>query len=284
MSTHPQIVIAALNGDRTEFVDGPLTDESAFRNLLAHKPDVFSIARVKAGDQPEQTYARLRRNIVKSVAATQKHWDTTKVHIFNLQNGRPRYDEVLQPKNDSIVWVIDSFQEENLDRLIDSLLANPHSLVRVVAIDHEAPKVEHTSVLPSREEAGRQRRERLLQKEEWYSSEQVHAIVRGGSKATNVSQTAAELRRKRRLLGVSVAGQYKHPAVQFDADEGRVLPVMQKLLEIMPAAMGEWASVNWLFQGRKSLDSRRPADVLASNPEGVLQAARDDFAPSAETW
>lgn len=275
MSAHPEIVIALLKGDLPEFLDGHLIDEATFRELLAHKPAAFSVARVNAGGMADHTYALLRRNIIKWIAKPEV-WNRARVHIFNFTELRPEFDDVVAPKNDSVVWISDSFGDEQLDRLIDYLVAPPEPLPSIAVATSKG--------LDSPMEAGRKHRERLLREEQWYSSEQVHALVRGGSKATNVSQTAAELRKKHRIVGVSVAGQYMHPAVQFDLDEGRVLSAMPKLLEIIPGDMSEWAIVNWLFQRRKSLRGKRPADVLAADPAAVLQSARDDFEPSASTW
>lgn len=114
----------------------------------------------------------------------------------------------------------------------------------------------------------------------WPTSADVAALLgRGtaenGKRLENPAQAAAVLRKARRLLGVWVPAErgYRHPACQFH--EGALLPVMEPLLQLLPPGnKSGWSQAEWLYSPHALLDKRRPADVLASEPERVLAAAQ----------
>ncbi|AHX16390.1 hypothetical protein CH75_16720 [Dyella jiangningensis] len=128
--------------------------------------------------------------------------------------------------------------------------------------------------------AGAQRRARLLGNETWLSESQVNDLLMEAGRR----RTAEQLRVARKLAGVTIEGVYLYPHVQFDVAAGDVRPVMAEILAVIPSDTGEWATINWLFQRRRSLDGKRPADVLASAPTLAIKAARDDFMPSDADW
>lgn len=136
------------------------------------------------------------------------------------------------------------------------------------------------SVLPTPAEAGAQMRAKLLGNMEWLTQQQVDSLL----KAARRRYTSEQLRAARRLAGVKVEGVYLYPVVQLDKATGMPRPVMAKLLSIIPADMSDWATINWLFQARKSFDGACPAYRLASEPEKVIEAAINDFDPPLTTW
>lgn len=138
----------------------------------------------------------------------------------------------------------------------------------------------NSATIPSPQVAGAQRRARLLGNEVWLTESQVdELLLRPGRR-----RTTAQLREARRLTGVAIGGVYLYPHVQFDLTAREVRPVMAKILAVIPCDMGEWATINWLFQGRRSLDGKRPADILSSAPTLAIKAALDDFMPSNADW
>jgi hypothetical protein len=136
------------------------------------------------------------------------------------------------------------------------------------------------TTLPSREAAGAQHRARLLGNETWLIESQVdELLLRKGRR-----RSGEQLRIGRKLAGVPIGGVYLYPIVQFDMASGEVLPVVAKILAVIPSDTGEWATINWFFQGRRSFDGKCPADMLSSAPALAIKAARDDFTPSAADW
>ncbi|WP_130617556.1 hypothetical protein [Dyella amyloliquefaciens] len=136
------------------------------------------------------------------------------------------------------------------------------------------------TTLLSREEAGAQHRARLLGNETWLTESQVDELL----SRTRRRRSGEQLRIGRKLAGVPIGDVYLYPIVQFDMAAGDVLSVMEELLAVIPPDTGEWATINWLFEGRRSLDGKCPADFLSSAPTLSVKAAREDFMPSEADW
>jgi hypothetical protein len=124
-----------------------------------------------------------------------------------------------------------------------------------------------------------QRRDDLIANEKWFSSEQIAQQARGAVVESNKDQYAYQLRQSGQILGVRHARKRLHPACQFHEVNGRLepLPVMKRLLELLPKDDTGWDQAFWLFQPTGRLDGQRPADVLATRPDDVLTAAEKDF-------
>lgn len=75
------------------------------------------------------------------------------------------------------------------------------------------------------------------------------------------------------------AGQDHYPCFQFDAGQNP-LPIMQKLLPILTTHFTNWQIALWFTSQNPLLDNRKPADLLACEPDAVCQAAR--MAPSSK--
>ena len=123
------------------------------------------------------------------------------------------------------------------------------------------------------------RRDWLIAHERWLTSEDIALGARGGVVESNKDQYAYQLRQSGQVLGVRHQRKRLHPACQFREVEGRLepLPIMKSLLEVLPADASGWDQALWLFQPTGRLDGARPADVLATRPEDVLDAAKKDF-------
>lgn len=124
-----------------------------------------------------------------------------------------------------------------------------------------------------------QRRDHLVANERWLSSEQIAQQARGGVLESNKDQYAYQLRQTGQVLGVRHARKRLHPACQFQEVNGRLepLPVMKRLLDLLPKDETGWDQAFWLFQPTGRLDGQRPADVLATRADDVITAAEKDF-------
>lgn len=116
-------------------------------------------------------------------------------------------------------------------------------------------------------------RAELLNHYELLTSAQIHE--RYGARARNTAALAARWRRQRRILAVDWAGQLLFPAFQFD-NQGRPLPVMERLLAILTPANSEWAIAIWLITPNGWLGGRRPVELLTAEPDSVCEAANDE--------
>jgi len=79
------------------------------------------------------------------------------------------------------------------------------------------------------------------------------------------------------LLGVDVDGAPHDPAFQVGVD-GKLLPLITRLRET--AAKAGWTDtglLQWLLSPTTYLDGRRPVDLLANDPDGVVEVAEQDL-------
>lgn len=124
--------------------------------------------------------------------------------------------------------------------------------------------------------AGAQLRDRLLAQERWLTSEEIPSLA-GVDRETY----ASDLPSRRQLISVRHEGRYLYPAVQFDS-RGVPFPRLPELLNFFPKQ--GWSGIFWLFQPTTRLNGERPADVLATDMEAVIAAARTDFLGDPDGW
>jgi hypothetical protein len=98
-----------------------------------------------------------------------------------------------------------------------------------------------------------------------------------GSEAKNRSALAGRWRREGRLVAVEHHGTLYYPAFQFDED-GKPRPVVESVLgHLDDPRMTSWQQALWFTTANGWLDARRPVDLLESEPEAVVAAARETF-------
>jgi hypothetical protein len=102
-------------------------------------------------------------------------------------------------------------------------------------------------------------------------AEQVHRLY--GSRADNTAALAGQWRKAGRIFGVEHRGKTVFPAFQFDPD-GRPKALVGRVLEALGPRSG-WQIASWFTTPNGWLaDDRRPVDLMDSDPDAVLAAAR----------
>ena len=98
-----------------------------------------------------------------------------------------------------------------------------------------------------------------------------------GSRSTAPRNLAVATRRGGALLAITRGHQALYPGFQFGPD-GRPLPVIRSLRELA-ADVGwlESSVVQWLCAPTTYFDGRRPVELLATEPDRVLDVARRDW-------
>lgn len=134
--------------------------------------------------------------------------------------------------------------------------------------------------LPETDES-RQLREALAA--DWISAAAVGTEI--DSRAKNTSRLANRYRREGRLLGVWIRpqGRYLYPPWQIK--NGQPLPQMESLLALIRGPNGiagdwdtsGWEEVTWFYAPHRRLGGERPSDLMISDPDRVLEAARGEF-------
>jgi len=135
----------------------------------------------------------------------------------------------------------------------------------------------HDEIAPSAAETSQLRRnararKAFLAEMEALSSREVAELV--GSRATNQAALANRWKEEGRIFAVEAGGQTLFPAFQFSEDSGQPQPVIAQILTVLQPRFSGWQTALW-FTGRNSwLGAKRPVDVLKSDPEAVVEAAR----------
>lgn len=117
------------------------------------------------------------------------------------------------------------------------------------------------------------RRRALLSRSDWLTAEEAERRLREiGS--------IRELQDARRLLGVwdPEHRHWRYPAFQFSSGPD-VRAVVADLLNVLPPGNGSgWSQVEWLYSPHPRTGARPPIELIESEPDRVLEAARRQFA------
>jgi hypothetical protein len=118
-------------------------------------------------------------------------------------------------------------------------------------------------------------RRRFLQEFPTLTSQEIAEVNR--SRASNTAALANGWKAAGRVFAVSVARGDLYPAFQF-GEEGKPLPVIAQVLEVMRGEQ-PWTIALWFAGGSGWLGGKRPVDLLHTDPEAVVEAARRTKAP-----
>lgn len=103
-----------------------------------------------------------------------------------------------------------------------------------------------------------------------------------GSQASNRAATANRWRTENRVVAVPWRDELLYPGFQFTA-EGRPYPAVKRALEWLRSdpQTSDWQAALWFAAPTGWLGGRRPVDVLADDPDAVVQAARREVSDRA---
>lgn len=144
--------------------------------------------------------------------------------------------------------------ERKIEQLLD-VLADTHD---PMAEFHTAVAADNTAI-----------RQRFMHEVETLSSAEVAA--RAGHEAKNRHQTAARWKAQARVFAVPYQGHDRFPTFQFDAD-GKPLPLIKKLLEVLPTSRTPWQTAFWFVSSNSWLGGPAPQEML-DDEAAVLEAA-----------
>jgi len=117
----------------------------------------------------------------------------------------------------------------------------------------------------------------FLQRYEVLDTEKVHKLY--GSKADNKAALAGRWRGDGKIFGIDLQGRTVYPAFQFDAS-GKPKPIIAKVLRVLGGKPGPWQIAIWFTSANGWLDGRCPVDVMDTDPDAVIEAARDIGEPT----
>lgn len=127
------------------------------------------------------------------------------------------------------------------------------------------------------------RHARILNEFGWFTAEQLADA--NGSQALHRAALADNWRKRRQVFAVphpdkTARDRDVYPAFQFE--DGRPFKAVQQVLEAFGGRKDGWKLALWFTSNNGALpDSSRPVDLLASDPQAVIEAARHDARGSA---
>lgn len=166
------------------------------------------------------------------------------------------------PDRQALYAIVDKLlpdvRTRHLERKIEQLL-------EVLADTHDPMAEFHTAVAADNTAV----RQRFMQEVETLTSAEVAA--RAGHEAKNRHQTAARWKAQARVFAVPYQGQDRFLAFQFNAD-GKPLPLIKKVLEVLPASRTPWQTAFWFVSSNSWLGGPAPREHL-DDAAAVLEAA-----------
>ncbi len=98
-----------------------------------------------------------------------------------------------------------------------------------------------------------------------------------GSRAGNRRATASRWQGERLCFAIEHEGRLVFPAFQFDPATGRPRPAVAEVIAALRSVgLRGWSVALWWATPHDALGLRRPADVLSSDPDLVIEGARRD--------
>ena len=113
-------------------------------------------------------------------------------------------------------------------------------------------------------------RAEFVQKHPCLTSAQIHEI--SGSRSTNKSVPATRWKNNGLIFSLSFNGRELYPAFQFK--DGKPRPVIRKLLDELPNAMGDWEKAFWFVSNNGWIRGEAAPVETLDDEEAVLSAAR----------
>lgn len=211
--------------------------------------------------------------------------------VFTVQ---PYRDERGRRSRSGRSFVIEVIDETAYTTLLASLTLLDHLLAEKIAKVRERRLEEMVDFMAARmlapsavelEMAQRlaHRHVRILNEFGYFTAEQLADA--NGSQASNRAALADNWRKRHQVFAVphpdKVARERDvYPAFQFEA--GKPIKVVQEVLEAFGGHKTPWKLALWFTSNNGGLPgSARPVDLLASDPDAVVQAARGDAEGSA---
>ncbi|WP_239524562.1 hypothetical protein [Stenotrophomonas maltophilia] len=244
---------------------------------------------------------RAQRALSAPYMALWRHGQLQELHSHSLAESLDVWHRLAAAGDDSVLIELSEpgttdAVEHHLARFYSHLSATLVASFRPQEVATSASNVAaarpdtHSPVPQLLHEAAAQRQALAAQ---WLSAAQVSARL--GSQAANGSHRASQLRRDGQLLGVYISHpspSYRYPTWQFRAD-GQPIAHLTEILRVLrdfgpferePDGLRRttgWGEVEWFLAPHALLDGATPADMLATDPGRVLQAARTEFEDEA---
>ncbi|MBJ9965664.1 hypothetical protein [Burkholderia seminalis] len=121
-----------------------------------------------------------------------------------------------------------------------------------------------------------QARKAVLESGDWLTAAEVAQLA--GLSARNPSAQPNKWKKQGLIFAIAHNGVDYFPGYGLDREAGfRPLRAMAKVIEAFAGHKDGWGMAYWFRSDNSSLGGKRPQDLLATAPERVIEAARDEI-------
>lgn len=120
-------------------------------------------------------------------------------------------------------------------------------------------------------------RQQALKNAHWLSAEQVSTLA--GFSSSNPSAQPNKWKSKGSIFDIHSRGMDYFPGYALDPNQGyRPVKILTDIFAVFKDRKDGWGAAYWFAGTNGFLGGRRPQDLLVSNPNAVLEAAKNEVA------
>jgi hypothetical protein len=195
------------------------------------------------------------------------------------QLGRSHAERVL-------VLAFEHVQPKVFDTLAENVTHVTASLFEVLREQHDRQSLERLAdmLLPRTPPSPRllkeaamliQARKAVLESGDWLTAADVAQLA--GLSTRNPSAQPNKWKKQEQIFAIHHGGIDYFPGYGLDPDAGfRPFKAMARIIEAFSGHKDSWGMAYWFRADNSFLGGKRPQDLLASAPERVIEAARDE--------
>ncbi|MCD6671697.1 MAG: MbcA/ParS/Xre antitoxin family protein [Burkholderiaceae bacterium] len=199
----------------------------------------------------------------REVRSRLDHSTAEQVIVLPVKSSDARHAGLLAQTLAIVVPFIDAALHEQNDQTLEAL------------VNAVVPKAPPTPTLLKEAVMLARSRKAVLEGADWLTAAQVAEVA--GLSATNPSTQPNKWKRQRQIFAVHHNGVDYFPGYGLDPQAGwRPRETMKSVLEIFGDDKDAWGLAYWFGSANSFLGGRRPQDLLATEPEQVIAAARDE--------
>ena len=199
----------------------------------------------------------------REVRSRLDHSTAEQVIVLPVKSSDARHAGLLAQTLAIVVPFIDAALHEHNDQTLEAL------------VNAVVPKAPPTPTLLKEAVMLARSRKAVLEGADWLTAAQVAEVA--GLSATNPSTQPNKWKRQRQIFAVHHNGVDYFPGYGLDPQAGwRPRETMKSVLEIFGDDKDAWGLAYWFGSANSFLGGRRPQDLLATEPEQVIAAARDE--------
>lgn len=164
----------------------------------------------------------------------------------------------------------------NVVSFIDEALRDQDKQTLKALVSAVVPKAPPTPVLLREAAMLARSRKGVLEGADWLTAAKVTELA--GLSPANPSTQPNKWKRQRQIFAINHNGTDYFPGYGLDPEAGwRPRKALKSILEVFGDEKDGWGLAYWFLSANSFLGGRRPQDVLASQPEQVTAAARDEM-------